>query len=64
MTDDIGGCSGVSKMNSAITTEHFNDIFGLKEDSSYSILVSAFNSAGSSVVSDPVSTMKQVSLIN
>ena len=56
-TDDIGGCSGVGDMNSTITTEHFNDIFGLEEDSSYSILVRAFNSAGSSVVSDPVSIM-------
>ena len=56
-TVDIGGCSGVSKMNITITTEHYNDIVGLEEDSSYSILVRAFNSAGSSVVSDPVSTM-------
>ena len=55
--DDIGGCSGVSKMNSTITMEHVYIIFALEEDSSYSILVRAFNSAGSSVVSDPVSTM-------
>ena len=55
-TDDIGGCSGGSNMNSAITTEHYIDIIGLEEDSSYSILVRAFNSAGSSVVSEVVST--------
>ena len=40
-----------------ITTEHFTDIFGLEEDSSYSILVRAFNSTGSSVVNEAVSTM-------
>ena len=56
-TDDIGGCSGVITINSTITTKHFNNIFRLEEDSSYSFLVRAFNSAGSSVVSDPVSAM-------
>ena len=43
-------------MNSTITTEHY-DIIGLEEDSSYTIYIRAFNSAGSSVVSDPVSAM-------
>ena len=56
MTDDIGGCSGVN-MNSSTTTEHVYNIFRLEEDSSYSFHVRAYNSAGSSVVSDPVSTV-------
>ena len=55
-TDGIEGCSGGSVMNSTITTEHY-DIIGLEEDSSYTIYIRAFNSAGSSVVSDPVSAM-------
>ena len=55
-TDDIGGCSGGSVMNSTITIKHYN-ILRLEEDSSYSILVRAYNSASSSVVSDPVSIM-------
>ena len=56
VTDDIGGCSGVNNMNSTTTTEQVYNIFRLEEDSSYSFDVRAYNSAGSSVVSDPVST--------
>ena len=55
-TDGIGGCSGGSVMSSTITTEYY-DIIELEEDSSYTIYVRAFNSAGSSVVSDTVSAM-------
>ena len=50
-TDDQGRCSGVAHMNSTITTEVHRDIFGLEEDTSYTISVTAFNSAGSSAAS-------------
>ena len=40
-TDDIGGCSGITDMNSTILTEGSTSyvIIGLEEDSSYSITV-------------------------
>ena len=47
-TDDQGCCSGVAHMNSTITTEVHRDI---EEDTSYTISVTAFNSAGSSAAS-------------
>ena len=58
-TDDIGGCSGGSDMNSTTITDGSTsyDIIGLEEDSSYTITVTASNSAGSSVVSNTVTTM-------
>ena len=49
-TDDIGGCSGGSDMDSNTITDGSTsyDIMGLEEDSSYTITVTASNSAGSS----------------
>ena len=49
-TDDIGGCSGGSDMDSTTTIDGSTDynIMGLEEDSSYTITVTASNSAGSS----------------
>ena len=49
-TDDIGGCSSGSDMNSTTITNDSTsyDIMGLEEDSSYTITVTASNSAGSS----------------
>ena len=50
-TDDIGGCSGGSDMNSTIITDGSTsyNIMGLEEDSSYTITVTA----GSSEDSNP-----------
>ena len=58
-TDDIGGCSGGSDMDNATITDGSTsyDIIGLEEDSSYTITVTASNSAGSSVVSNTVTAM-------
>ena len=58
-TDDVGGCSGGSDMDSSITTDDFPsyNITGLQEDSTYSITVTASNSAGSSEVSNTVTAM-------
>ena len=58
-TDDIGGCSGGSDMNSTIITDGSTsyDIMGLEEDSSYTITVTASNSAGSSAVSNLITAM-------
>ena len=58
-TDDIGGCSGGSDMDSTTITDGSTsyDIMGLEEDSSYTITVTASNSAGSSAVSNTVSAM-------
>ena len=58
-TDDIGGCSGGSHMNSTTITDGSTsyDIMGLEEDSSYTISVTASNSAGSSAVSNTVTAM-------
>ena len=58
-TDDIGGCSGGSDMNSTIITDGSTsyDIVGLEEDSRYTITVTASNSAGSSAVSNTVTAM-------
>ena len=49
-TDDIGGCSGGSDMDSTTITDGSTSyiIMGLEEDSSYTITVTASNSAGSS----------------
>ena len=49
-TDDIGGCSGGSDMDSTTITDGSTsyDIMGLEEYSSYTITVTASNSAGSS----------------
>ena len=58
-TDDIGGCSGRSDINSVTITDGSTsyDIMGLEEDSSYTITVTASNSAGSSAVSNTVTAM-------
>ena len=58
-TDDIGGCSGGSDMDSTTITDGSTsyDIMGLEEDSSYTITVTASNSAGSS--EDTVTAMTQ-----
>ena len=58
-TADIGGCSGGSDMNSTTITDGSTsyDIMGLEEDSSYTITVTASNSAGSSAVSNTVTAM-------
>ena len=58
-TDDIGGCSGGSDMDSTTITGGSTsyDIMGLEEDSSYTITVTASNSAGSSEVSNTVTAM-------
>ena len=58
-TDDIGGCSGGSDMDSTTITDGSTsyDIMGLEEDSSYTITVTASNSAGSSAVSNTFTAM-------
>ena len=58
-TDDIGGCSGGSDMDSTTITDGSTsyDIMGLEEDSSYTITVTASNSDGSSEDSNPVTAM-------
>ena len=58
-TDNIGGCSGGSDMGSNTITDGSTsyDIMGLEEDSSYTITVTASNSAGSSAVSNTVIEM-------
>ena len=58
-TDDIGGCSGGSDMDSTTITGGSTsyDIMGLEEDSNYTITVTASNSAGSSEVSNTVTAM-------
>ena len=58
-TDDVGGCSGGSDMDSTTITDGSTsyDITELEEDSTYSITVTASNSAGSSAVSNTVTAM-------
>ena len=59
-TDDVGGCSGGSDMGSSTTITDGStsyDITGLEEDSTYSITVTASNSAGSSEVSNSVTAI-------
>ena len=58
-TDDVGGCSGGSDMDSTTITDGSTsyDITELEEDSTYSITVTASNSAGSSAFSSPVTAM-------
>ena len=62
-TDNIGGCSGGSDMDSTTIYIYITggstsyDIMGLEEDSSYTITVTASNSAGSSAVSNTVTAM-------
>ena len=58
-TDNIGGCSGGSDMDSTTITDDSTsyDITGLEEDSTYSITVTASNPAGSSAVSNTVTVM-------
>ena len=59
-TDDIGGCSGGSDMDSTTITGGSTsyDIMGLEEDSSYTITVTASNSAGSSEDTVTVMTLE------
>ena len=57
-TDDVGGCSGDSDMDSITINESVSyNITRLEEDSTYSITVTASNSAGSSAVSNTVAAM-------
>ena len=58
-TDDVGGCSGGSDTGNATITDDSTsyDITELEEDSTYSITVTASNSAGSSAVSNTVTAM-------
>ena len=59
-TDDVGGCSGGSDMDSTTITDGSiasYDITELEEDSTYSITVTASNSAGSSAVGNTVTAM-------
>ena len=58
-TDDIGGCSGSSDMDTTTITDGSNsyDIMGLEEDSSYTITVTASTSTGRS--EDIVTAMTQ-----
>ena len=58
-TDDVGGCSGGSDMDSTTITDDSTsyNITELEEDSTYSITVTASNSAGSSAVSNTVTAM-------
>ena len=58
-TDDVGGCSGGSDMDSTTITDDSTsyEITGLEEDSTYSITVTASNSAGSSAVSNTVTVI-------
>ena len=55
-TDAVGGCSGGSDTGSATITDDTAsyEIMVLEEDSTYSITVTASNSAGSSALSSPV----------
>ena len=50
-TDDVGGCSGGSDMNSTTITDDSTsyDIMGLEQDSCYTITVKAINSDKSEV---------------
>ena len=50
------GCSNEDEGSATIITSLY-DIMGLYEDSSYTITVTACNSAGSSAVSNTVTTM-------
>ena len=58
-TDDVGGCSGGSDMDSTTIIDGSTsyNITELEEDSTYSITVTASNSAGSSAVSNTVTAM-------
>ena len=59
-TDDVGGClTGSSDMDSTTITDDSTsyDITELEEDSTYSITVTASNSAGSSAISNTVTAI-------
>ena len=58
-TNDVGGCSGGSDMDSITINDGSTsyDTTDLEEDSTYSITVTASNSAGSSAVSNSVIAM-------
>ena len=59
LTDDVGGCSGgndTGSMNINGGSTSY-DIMELEEDSSYMIIVTASNSAGSSADSNTVTAM-------
>ena len=58
-TDNVGGCSGGSDTDSNNINDDSTsyDITELEEDSTYSITVTASNSAGSSAVSNTVTPM-------
>ena len=58
-TDDVVGCSGGSDMDSTTITDGSTsyNITELEEDSTYSITVTASNTAGSSAVSNTVTAL-------
>ena len=58
-TDNVGGCSGGSDMDSTTINDDSTsyNITELEEDSTYSITVTASNSAGSSAVSNTVTAI-------
>ena len=58
-TDDIGGCSGGSDMDSTTITNGSAsyDIQGLEEDSNYTITVAVYNSAGFYEVSNIITAL-------
>ena len=58
-TDDIGGCSGDSDMNSSTVTDGSTsyDIMKLEENSYYTIVMTASNSPGKSAVSNNVTAV-------
>ena len=60
-TDDIGGCSGGSDMNSITITDGSTSyvIIGLEENTTYNIIVTAYNSVGSSAASNMVNAITQ-----
>ena len=57
--DDVEGCSGFSDMGSTTITDGSTSYYitGVEEGSTYSITVTASNSAGSSAVSNTVTAM-------
>ena len=59
-TDDIGGCSGITDMNSTILTDGSTsyDIMGLEEDSSYSITLTVSSPKAAETCDSVVKTLE------
>ena len=60
--NNVGGCSGGSNRNSSTITNGSTNyhVKGLEENSNYTIVVTSFNSNGSNVSSNNITTMTQV----